>query len=423
MRWLVITILLTLCVGCGGAANDDADRITTSITPATVVATGGAAEAVTPTSAPVVQEAAPTNAPATQVATPEIRRTPTSTPNSTSTPAASTPTPAAATPIVLDRPDADLPVAGQVTATVPVGSASSVIAAGHGAIWVYDDVEGTLSRIDPATNAVVATIPIATPHDPANPPSDLPGMRQANPDLAIDAHSVWVIKPEEQAVVRVDPQSNAIVATIPLGAKATSIAVDESSLWVSLYSTSSVVRIDTTTGEVVATIGNVLTPFGIAIYQDAVWVTNLLSDRVTRIDRETNTIVETIPIAWSGAPYGIHECSLCARDVVVNEHGVWVMLHFTEYIARIDPALRRLAAVIPVGNEVRSLTSDDRGVWVGTAGLSGALLIDPGANHVVAAVPAPGIEQQLAFMTRWETTLWATARTTRSVVRIELAAD
>ena len=154
----------------------------------------------------------------------------------------------------MGSPAADLRVAGQITATTPVGAKPLAVAAGHGAIWVYNDIDGTLSRIDPATNTVVATIPIATPLDPAIPPSDLLGLRQTSPDLAIDANSVWVNKPEEQALAQVDPQTNAVVVTIPLEVKASSIAVDESSLWVSLYGASSVARIDTATGAVVATI-------------------------------------------------------------------------------------------------------------------------------------------------------------------------
>lgn len=330
---------------------------------------------------------------------------------------------AAPTPLVVGPPAADLPIAGQITATVAVGARPSVMAAGHGSLWVYNDLDGTLVRIDPATNEVVATIPIATPLDPATPPDDRLGVRQVSPDLAIDTTSVWAIAPAEQAVVRVDPLTNAVVATIPLEANATSIAVDQSSLWVSLYATSTVLRINTATGEVEASIRDLSTPFGIAIYQDAVWVTSLMSDRVTRIDAATNEIVEQIVIAWPRAPYGIHACNLCVWDVLANEAGVWVIMNYNEFIARIDPATSRLVAVISVGTEAKSLASDPRGIWVGTIGSLGVILIDAESNEVVAAVPAPVGQQNLPFITRWESTIWAAGRSTDDAVRIELHAQ
>jgi YVTN family beta-propeller protein len=323
----------------------------------------------------------------------------------------------------MEPPAADLPIAGQTTATIPVGVAPSAITAGHGAIWVYSDIDGTVARIDPATNAVVATIPIATPLDPALPPNDLLGLRQARTDLATDATSVWAIKPEEQAVVRIDPQTNTVVATIPLPAKATAIAVDGSSLWVALFVTDSIARIDTTTGAVVATVRNVTRPAAIAVAQDAVWVTNYNSNTVTRIDPATNQVVAQISVAWPGAQFLDPVCGLCALEVLANEHGVWVSLPQENAIARIDPATNRLAAVIPVGIQPRSLASDARGVWVGHLSSTGVLLIDPATNQVVAAVPATEAPNQAAWIALWENTLWAARMPTNDVARIDLQAE
>jgi YVTN family beta-propeller protein len=318
----------------------------------------------------------------------------------------------------MGTPATDLPLAGQITATIPVGVSPLAVAAGHGAIWAYNDMDGTLSRIDPATNAVVATIPIAAPL--AAVPPELLGERQASPDLAIDATSVWVNKPEEQAVVQVDPGANMVVATIALAADPFSIAVDGSSLWVSLFSTSSVVRIDTTTRQVVATISDVSAPGGIAIAGDAVWVANYWSDQVTRIDPETNQVVAQIRISWTGAPITGAQCSLCVGEVLADEQGVWVTLRFANHVARIDQATNRLAAIIPVGSQPRSLASDARGVWVGHGSTTGVLLIDPATNQVVAAVPATDAPYQFAWIVLVENTIWVARASTNDVARIEL---
>ncbi len=408
MRGIVIAIVVTLLVGCGGSADDDdAGNAMTTPSGSATESTAVTVPVATPTSASIAQATSPT---ATQAATPTEAPLP-----------SPTATEIVPTPIVMGTPAADLPIAGQLSATVSVGVSPLAIAVGHGAVWVYNDLDGTLARIDPATDAVVATIPIATPL--ASAPPDLLLERQASPDLAIDATSVWVNKPQEQAVVQIDPQTNTIIATIPLDAKATSIAVDGSSLWVSLFSMSSVVRIDTTTGAVVATIPNVPAAAGIAVDHDGVWVANYVGDTVTRIDPATNEVVARISVSWSGAPITGMDSGLAASEVLANEHGVWVTLRFANHIARIDPATNLLAAAIPVGILPRSLASDVRGVWVGHQSSTGVLLLDPATNQVVAAVPATDDPNQLAWITLWENTLWATRSPTNDVARIELSPE
>lgn len=408
MRWLAIVALITLIVGCGGDGGDD-DTTTSLETPTTAAAT---------TSTSTAQAMAATSTMPAEAASPTTAAPP------TGAPAASPPArEAVPTPIVLGSPAADLPVVGRLTATIPVGADPKAIAVGHGSVWLQNDDDGTISRIDPATNAIVATIPIAAPADPFL--DERAHIRTATPDMAVDAISVWAIKPEEQAVVRIDPLTNSVVATIPLPYKAMSIAVDDSSLWVSYFSgpaDTRVGRFDTTTLEAVATISDVPGPFGIAVAPDAVWVANFWDDSVTRIDPATNQVVAEIPISWPGRPPGL-ECSLCANEVLANEQGVWVSMRMGKAVARIDPATNRLVAIIPVGEQPNVLTSDARGVWVGHKSSAGALLIDPATNQVVAAAPAPDGSHQLAWIALWENTLWAVGMSTDDVVRIELSLE
>jgi YVTN family beta-propeller protein len=52
----------------------------------------------------------------------------------------------------------------RLVATVPVGDAANVVAAGRDAVWVGGwsrQAGNTVSRIDPRTNRVVATVPVA----------------------------------------------------------------------------------------------------------------------------------------------------------------------------------------------------------------------------------------------------------------------
>jgi YVTN family beta-propeller protein len=51
------------------------------------------------------------------------------------------------------------PLSGS-TVTIPVGSHPSAIAYGAGSVWVTNAGDGTISRIDPATNNVTKTIKV-----------------------------------------------------------------------------------------------------------------------------------------------------------------------------------------------------------------------------------------------------------------------
>ncbi len=52
------------------------------------------------------------------------------------------------------------PRTGRVLQRIGVGNAPGPIEAGADAVWVGNTLDGTVSRIDPGTNAVSATIPV-----------------------------------------------------------------------------------------------------------------------------------------------------------------------------------------------------------------------------------------------------------------------
>ena len=50
--------------------------------------------------------------------------------------------------------------------TIPVGRSPNGIAVGERSVWVANEFDGTVSRIDPETNKVVATITVG--HSPGS---------------------------------------------------------------------------------------------------------------------------------------------------------------------------------------------------------------------------------------------------------------
>ncbi len=241
------------------------------------------------------------------------------------------------------------PRTSEVVATIetPGTEDFSRVAVGEGAVWVTAD-GGKVYRIDPATNAVVATIPVVGP---------IMGV------WAEDG-SVWVTRPAEGIgeLVRIDPATNAVVGEpIEVGPGPVSVISGFGALWVTNTSPPSVVRVDPASGEV-RTVGSLTGDLSVA--DGSLWAA--LDDQVVRADPETGQPIETFSIPRAVA-------------VAASEGLVWVLalpesssptlfypIKGTAALWEIDPANNRI-----VGQPVRiddlqpiALAAGDGAVWV-----------------------------------------------------------
>jgi YVTN family beta-propeller protein len=80
-----------------------------------------------------------------------------------------------------------------------VGPKPRFLAAGLGAVWILNQGDGTVSRINPASNKVVATIALETPGNGG--------------DIAIGAGAVWVTN-LGTPLSRIDPATNQVTAQL-----------------------------------------------------------------------------------------------------------------------------------------------------------------------------------------------------------------
>jgi YVTN family beta-propeller protein len=214
---------------------------------------------------------------------------------------------------------------------------------GHGSVWVASDERGTVSRIDPASNQVTATIAVgsrpaevtttsdaiwtarflsgvATRIDPA---TNMPVDRETSAPLtgAVgDGSTIWLLVNQPQTVLHLDSAGHEIAhadVTPPAPVQRSFLytwwlAAGEGSIWATHPNQDVVSRIDPMTARVVAripvTIGRL---FGIAAGGGSAWA---VTDRALgRIDLSTNRVVARTPIPVSGF-----------TGVTVGEGGVWV---------------------------------------------------------------------------------------------------
>ncbi len=225
---------------------------------------------------------------------------------------------------------AALPLNTASRAGLPTVGHQDAIAVGLGSVSAADP--GFITRFDPDSGRIQKLISIDyTP--------------QSSVDVGYEA--VWA--GTGLGVVRIDPATNEITATIPSsqtgtarGLTSTAVAVGETAVWVantfvpgSVFKTSrkrgSVSRIDPQTNVVVTTIPVGHEPFAIAAGYGAVWVTNRTDGTLSRIDpstRSPTTAKSTDSLRFGGcspesAPCDTPICAAaclprCPRPVVRN---------------------------------------------------------------------------------------------------------
>lgn len=131
----------------------------------------------------------------------------------------------------------DLKTAQRV-AVIPTGIANPKgelnVVAGDGSVWVTSDTTGVISRVDPRTNAVIATV-------------------QVDPDsyyLAFGLGSLWAVSATHQVIQKIDPITNTVVKRTDLGREPGFLVAGEGAVWVQEQGDGTVARIDPVTGEV-----------------------------------------------------------------------------------------------------------------------------------------------------------------------------
>jgi len=167
----------------------------------------------------------------------------------------------------------------------PIGGtgARGSIAIGAASVWVAFG-DSSVSRIDPTSLRVVATIVAG------NTPSA----------VAFGSQSVWVTNEHDSNVSRINPKTNGRTFGPPLtvGLSPSGVAAGGGAVWVTDTGIDQVTRIDPGSGsETSFSVGRA--PVGIVYGAGAVWVANSGDGTVSRIDPTTSKVVATIHVGNS----------------------------------------------------------------------------------------------------------------------------
>jgi streptogramin lyase len=227
----------------------------------------------------------------------------------------------------------------------------------------------------PPGGHIVATIP-----DPAGP-------------VGVEAGfgSVWAANGPAGTIIRIDPTSNKVVATIQTGRPVCCLAFGAGAVWAASFATDTVIRIDPATNSVAdAFPSRGLAPEGITFGDGYVWVANHHGNptgSVAKIDPATDTVIDVIPVgaaSFTGGP----------SFLAAVPGSVWAGVPNQSVLVRINTATDAIIATIPVRGACGEIAANSQQVWVsgGTPpGCSpGVSLVNPATNSMVTHLTAGG---------------------------------
>jgi DNA-binding SARP family transcriptional activator/streptogramin lyase len=265
----------------------------------------------------------------------------------------------------------------RVADRVQVGAGPVAIVAGHGSVWVANSEDGTVSRIDPETHGIVATVGVPSPVD-----------------LAVGPDAVWVASGTDGTISRIDAESNHVVAAIDLNdddpfdpQTVHGIAAGAGGVWVATTA-SDLVRIDPEENRVTRSIEVPGDPIAVTSGLGAMWAVTS-TGRLLRFDPGSGAVTASLPVGSPGA---------FPTDVVATDDGVLVVVGDTWVV---DPRSTRLERTLDAGGFTHGVADiPGPGFWAVTFDGELVRFADPDlstpptrvrlAPGTVAAAPARG---------------------------------
>lgn len=265
-----------------------------------------------------------------------------------------------------------------------------------GSLWVKQDSGGVL-RVDPETGKVIARIAPDSPGDPRPQGHDCQG-------IGASEEAIWSC-PREGTMVRIDPGTNSITATIRIDKFADQgrIVSAAGRVWVLTDGGAKLTAIDPRAAELAKTVALGGRCTDLAAAGTTVWAMCGLEDRLLRIDAETGEVSDELALAGAAA-------------ASVSDH-LWVA--FEGGVAQIEPETLEVLAVYDVHPRYGgAIFASSDAVWVREEGGRFLTRIDPERQRIAetinaAALPSGGDVVQI------EDSVWATAYDDATLVELQ----
>jgi YVTN family beta-propeller protein len=270
-------------------------------------------------------------------------------------------------------------------ASTHVGHNPGGIAASPGVVWVTSYSDGTVSRLDEATDRVIAVIEVG----------------RGPLGVGVDRTSVWIANADDDSVTRINLLTNEPDLTVQVGSTPVDVAIDGATVWVINAGDGTVSRIDAVSGRVMATIGVGDTPSAVAARNGRVWVTNWADGTLSEIDPATNDVTSTLNV-------GYHPFSVAA-----DGEGAWVASRSEDSstsVHRVEPRsplpnsplVSRALSIPGLENAFDLFVAETGAVWI-SGSPRGLYVLDGTTRELLATGDVPAGRISVAHGFAWIT--------------------
>ena len=237
------------------------------------------------------------------------------------------------------------------------------MATGFGSVWVINYQPSALYRIDPNTDTVLASIPLGD---------------DACLGIVVSPASIWVPSCQTGELNEIDPSTDRVRNRYPVGIgpdREGAFAYAAGSLWLSSNrpdtTRSVILRIDPATGRTVARITVRATSDVVVAGFGSVWAASSATDSVFRLDPGHNAIIARIGVGPS------------PKFMAADRSALWIQNRRDGTVSRIDPATNREVSRIDTEapTEWGDIAAGADAVWLSVNGKP-VTRIDPSTNHV-----------------------------------------
>lgn len=268
--------------------------------------------------------------------------------------------------------------------------------------------------------ALVACSAVSHPVAKRPAPPPITRISLATPGSVVTAFgSVWIANGPAQTVTRLDPATNAVIARIATPDTATVVGVGADAIWLTSFPGNSLSRIDPEHNRVTRTVSLAPRgsgPIGVTFFAGYVWVANHNGEpttSVSKVDPATMRVVDVITVGGDDTAGPVW--------ILSSAGSLWTNVNSSpNVVVRIDPHTDHILATIAAPSACTQLAADDTSVW-GASGDDGSCpyginRIDTRTNAVTATFDQGGAADAVALDNG---SLWYGTTTTHKLGRID----
>ncbi|HUK95711.1 MAG TPA: hypothetical protein VLU96_11755 [Gaiellaceae bacterium] len=250
--------------------------------------------------------------------------------------------------------------APRVVARIPTGTSPGSAVQAFGAVWVSNDGDGSLVRINPRTNRVTRRI----------------RLRPGAFSVARGFGALWTINYRRHSLTRVDPASGR-TRSRRLGAEPSDVAAAFGCVWVTTWDTGRLVAVHPRSMRVVKRIRVGPRAAGLRVARGGLWVGfGRGATAVARVDPRTGGVVRV--------PVGVD----APRLFVAGTPDLWIQAG-DNALVRLDPSSRTVTAKLSFGRTLaEGALAPDGLIWMPDKEQNVVYRIDPQKAVVVDSFAA-----------------------------------